>query len=75
MCVYSQNATKIADDVHSFETTLNGEILYLYDYNATYNNGELFIYKGDEPQKIDDDVSSIIPVYNSKYHGNTYTFW
>ena len=68
-------AVKIADDVHTYKQTPNGEVLYLYDYSKNYNNGELFIYNNKKAEKIDDDVVAIIPIYDLKYRGDTYNGW
>ena len=53
--------TKIADDVHDFNTS-GGDILYLYDYSSNYYTGTLYSYNKGNPQKIDDDVVALIPV-------------
>ena len=54
--------TKIADDVHDFDTTGGGDILYLYDYSSNYYTGTLYSYNKGNPKKIDDDVAALIPV-------------
>ena len=59
--------TKIADDVHDFESTGDGDILYLYDYSVNYYTGTLYLYNNGKPKKIDDDVVALIPVYTD--HG------
>lgn len=59
-------SSKIADDVHAYNFTPSGEVLYLYDYSSNYSKGELYLYDGGENnEKIDDDVSAIIPMYTS----------
>lgn len=59
--------TKIADDVHDFNITNDGDILYLYDYSTSYHVGTLYQYKNGTSEKIDDDVIALIPVHD---HGN-----
>ena len=62
----NDESSKIADDVHAFNFTPSGEVLYLYDYSSNYSKGELYLYDGgEENEKIDDDVSAIIPMYTS----------
>lgn len=63
---------KIADDVHEFNATPNGEILYLCEYNTNRSKGELYTYNGGKVKKIDDDVVSIIPICDIKYRGGKY---
>ena len=57
-------STKISDDVHSYELSSNGDILYLYDYSTTYYKGDLYVYKKGKTNKIDTDVVAILPVYS-----------
>ena len=72
--VQTQNGnSKIADDVHAFNFTPSGEVLYLYDYNSDHSNGELYLYvEGENNEKVDDDVSAIIPLYTSTEKGINY---
>lgn len=67
-----KEATKIADDVHSFSVTPDGRVLYLYDYSLKYCKGELHEWSNGETRKIDDDVVCVIPIINNKYRGYTY---
>lgn len=67
-----KEATKIADDVHSFSVTPDGRVLYLYDYSLNYYKGELHEWSNGETRKIDDDVVCVIPILYSKYRGYTY---
>ena len=64
--------TKVADDVHDFDTTNDGDILYLYDYSTNYYTGTLYLYNNGEPRKIDDDVAALIPVYKFEIMGKMY---
>lgn len=55
---------KIADDVYgNFAVLSNGYALYLYDYSTKYYRGELYLYKGGKPVKLDDEVSAILLAY------------
>lgn len=56
-------ATKVRDDVHDVGLSTTGDILYLYDYSNSSHKGDLYVYGSSE--KIDMDVSAIIPVYNA----------
>lgn len=67
-----KEATKIADDVHSFSVTPDGRVLYLYDYSLNYYKGELHEWSNGETRKIDDDVVCVLPILYSKYRGYTY---
>ncbi len=67
-----KEATKIADDVHSFSVTPYGRVLYLYDYSLNYYKGELHEWSNGETRKIDDDVVCVLPILYSKYRGYTY---
>lgn len=58
-------AETIADDVHAFSVTPDGEVLYLYDYSTDYMHGSLYLYDG-EAGKIDDDVVALIPVWSNE---------
>ena len=62
----NDESTKISDDVHAFHLQANADVLFLYDYSLTYSTGELRLYNGkkDNP-KIDDDVTAIIPIFES----------
>ena len=67
-----KEATKIADDAHSFSVTPDGRVLYLYDYSLNYYKGELHEWSNGETRKIDDDVVCVLPILYSKYRGYTY---
>ena len=55
---------KIADDVYQRYAVLsNGYALYLYDYSTKYYRGELYLYKGGKPVKLDDEVNAILLAY------------
>ena len=54
---------KIADDVYSPVVLSNGYVLYLYDYSTKYYRGELYLYKGGKPVKLDEEVSAILLAY------------
>ena len=53
-------AKKVADDVFSPAVLPNGYVLYLSDYSTKYYKGELYLYKGGKPVKLDDEVSAIL---------------
>lgn len=58
--------TTIADDVHSYVLTPEGQVLYLTEYNLNNYKGDLYIYnRGKKSKKVDDDVIAIVPVYLS----------
>ena len=67
-----KEATKIADDVHSFSVNPDGRVLYLYDYSLNYYKGELHEWSNGETRKIDDDVVCVLPILYSKHRGYTY---
>lgn len=56
-------SVKIADDVHSYSYTPDGNIMYLYDYSLKYYAGELYLWDNGESQKIDDDVIFLVPTF------------
>ena len=53
--------TKVADDVADFRLLPNGNVLYLVDE-------DLFLFTGKKAKQIDEDVTSIVPVYNRHIH-------
>lgn len=53
-------AVKIADDVHAYSVTDEGQVLYLYDYSTNHCVGELHEWSNGKTRKIDDDVVCII---------------
>lgn len=67
-----KEATKIADEVHSFSVAPNGRILYLCDYSLNYDKGELHEWSNGKTRKIDDDVVCVLPILYSKYRGYSY---
>ncbi len=58
-----ETAVHIADEVHEFTATPDGEVLYLYDYSTEYMRGSLYLYDG-EAERIDDDVEALIPTWS-----------
>ena len=56
--------TKIADDVHSYTLTPDGQVLYLKEYSNEYYKGDLYMFKGRKSKKIDVDVVAIVPIYS-----------
>ncbi len=52
----------IADEAHGYEYTPAGEILYLTNWNGKRGRGELYLYRDDRSEPIDDAVSAILPV-------------
>lgn len=61
-------SVKIEDDVYAAAYMPNGSILYLTDYSTSKYRGDLYVYNG-KSTKLDEDVVTIIPVYNNKYKG------
>ena len=57
-------AVKIKDDVSEFLLCADGSVLYMYDYSNTSNRGELYLYRNGNSEKLDDDVSQIVAIYN-----------
>ncbi|MCR4600012.1 MAG: zinc-ribbon domain-containing protein [Acetatifactor sp.] len=53
---------KVMDDVSRFVVLPDGKVLFLYDYSTKYYKGELYLYKGGKPVKLDDEVSDILYV-------------
>lgn len=53
---------KIADDIYQdcYSLVPGGSVLYLYDYSLKYYKGDLYIYKGSKPVKLDDEVTMIL---------------
>ncbi|MBQ4602626.1 MAG: hypothetical protein IJB24_07180, partial [Clostridia bacterium] len=62
-----KKATKIADDVHTFYTTPEGRVLYLYDYSLNYYKGELCEWYNGETRHIDEDVNGILITNDGAY--------
>lgn len=62
-------SVKIADDVSEYCVQFDGTVLYLYDYSVKYYKGQLCIWENNDSRKIDDDVTSIIPVRTQEYYG------
>ena len=52
----------IKRDVDSFFVASSGTVLILSDVSKGSAKGELYIYDGGEPIKVDDDVTSIVSV-------------
>ena len=67
--------TKIADDVHSFTVTDDGDILYLNDYSSSSYKGTLYSYNKGKPEKIDDDVMALLPVSSIGMRGGYYFYY
>ena len=55
-------AKKVADDVYNPVILPNGYVLYLYDYSDKYSKGDLYLYKGGKPVKLDEEVTVILSV-------------
>lgn len=70
-----KESVKIADNVHGFSVTSNGNVLYLCEYSLDYYNGEMYEWFNGETRKIDDDVNCIIPIYDSELRDNKYKFY
>lgn len=59
---------EIADDVASnFVITDDDKVLYLQDYSAKRDEGDLYVYKNGESEKIDTDVERIINLWEYYY--------
>ena len=54
--------TEIAEDVHDYEVTSKGKIVYLCDYNVDKSEGDLYLYDKKDSKQIDDEVSMIITI-------------
>jgi hypothetical protein len=50
---------EIADNVYDHEVLPNGNVVYIADYNLKKGEGELYLFTGKEPVKVDDDVSGL----------------
>lgn len=59
--------TTIANDVHDFVITDNGDILYLCDYSSEYYTGVLYRYRNGQSEKVADDVIGIIKLGDTPY--------
>ena len=57
-------AVKIKDDVSEFLLCVDGSVLYMYDYSNSSNRGELYLYRNGNSEKLDDDVTAIVQIYN-----------
>ncbi len=58
-----KKAEKMADDVHSFMFSANNEVLYIADYSTKNYKGDLYLYKKNNPKKLDTDVVAVLPIY------------
>ena len=60
----SGKSKKIADDIDISRYTVmaDGTVLYLYDYSKKSYQGDLYLYKGNKPVKLDIEVSAILAV-------------
>ncbi len=61
-------STKISDDVYirNLLITKEGNVLFLKDYNAEKEKGDLYILKGKKAKKLDEDVQNL-PTYSPDY--------
>ena len=60
--IYDGEAKKIRDDVHSYNLSTEGEVLYISDFSSKYYKGDLYLYNGKKSEKIDMDVNGIIRI-------------
>ncbi len=60
-----KKSANIQDEAHTYFVSPGGTLLYLSDYSLDYNKGELYKWADGAAEKLDDDVSYIIPI-NSK---------
>lgn len=58
----------IAEDVGDYHITAEGDIVYLQDYSQRRETGDLYVYKNGKSEKLDEDVSMILPDNMQKYH-------
>ena len=68
---------KVSDDVFRYQLAEGGEIYYLYDYNDSRYQGDLYLYKGGkEAKKIEEDVLALLykPGEAGKIYGETYYY-
>lgn len=63
-------SVKVRDEVHDYTITPGGEILYLHNYVTIELGGDLYLYNDGEAEKIDNKVSFLIPIVESKYRGS-----
>lgn len=61
-CGENGESKRIKRDVDSFFVASSGAVLILSDVSKGSAKGELYIYDGGEPIKVDDDVTSILSV-------------
>lgn len=61
-CGENGESKRIKRDVDSFFVASSGAVLILSDVSKSSAKGELYIYDGGEPIKVDDDVTSILSV-------------
>lgn len=66
MMYKNYTSTKINDDIHDFTVISGNDILYLYDFSSRSYSGALYLYDGKNSEKIDDDVSGIVRIYNTE---------
>lgn len=73
--IYSgEESQRVADDVIFFSLMPDGSVLYIYDYSATSQTGELRRYNKSETEKIADDVQYIIQILDYKTMMETYGY-
>jgi hypothetical protein len=58
----------LSKKVYSFDITLEGEILYIENYDNETYKGDLMSYKGGKPRKIDKDVTAIVSINEPDYN-------
>lgn len=59
-------ATKVAEEVDDYEYCNNGKLVYLADCNDK-GKGDLYEYRKGNSEKIDEDVTCIVPCYMVTY--------
>lgn len=60
---------EIANDVYDYDILPSGHVVYLGDYDLNSYQGDLYLYKGGNPKKIDSDVTAIIRTVEDDYRG------
>lgn len=58
---------KIADDVSQYSVLLNGNVMYLKDYNEKHDVYDMYLYKDGESVKIAEDISAACICSSSRF--------
>lgn len=60
-------AEEVGYDVSSYVAFEDGKIVYIGDYSDKSYTGALYLFKKNKPEKLDDDVSCLVPADNTVY--------